>query len=92
MTKKRWHLLVSGKVQGVSYRAATEQKALELGLKGMVRNLPDGRVEIIAEGPEDNLRTLKDWCFEGPDLAMVEDVSTETQTPTGEFTKFRVQH
>lgn len=90
MTIKRWHLLVSGKVQGVSYRAYTEQKAADLGLTGVVRNLPDGRVEIIAEGSEAELQALQDWCFSGPPLAVVEDVVKETQTATGEFTRFRV--
>lgn len=51
MDTKRWQLLISGRVQGVYYRASTEQKASSLGLTGFARNLPDGRVEIIAEGP-----------------------------------------
>jgi len=90
MTAQRWHILVSGKVQGVSYRAYTEQKARELGLTGIVRNLSDGRVEIIAEGPEAELETLNSWCFSGAPQAAVEDVVTQTQTATGEFTEFRV--
>lgn len=90
MADQRWHLLVSGKVQGVSYRAYTEQKALELRLTGIVRNLPDGRVEIIAEGPEAQLEALKSWCLSGPPHAAVEDVVAQTQTATGEFTAFRV--
>jgi acylphosphatase len=90
MTVERWQLRVSGKVQGVSYRAYTEQKAGELGLTGTVKNLPGGDVEIIAEGTPDDLEALQDWCRNGPPLAMVENVSTETQAPTGEFNDFRV--
>lgn len=92
MSTQRWHLLVSGKVQGVSYRAATEQKALELGLTGLVRNLPDGQVEIVAEGSQSKLELLESWCFKGPDLAVVDNVITEAETPTGEFTQFKVVH
>jgi len=90
MTVERWQLRVSGKVQGVSYRAYTEQKAGELGLTGTVKNLPGGDVEIIAEGTPDDLEALQDWCRNGPPQAMVENVSTETQAPTGEFNDFRV--
>lgn len=92
MTIERWQLRVSGKVQGVSYRAYTEQKAQELGLTGQVRNLPDGQVEIIAEGAQAELEALKDWCFSGPPQARVDDVAVKTQTPTGEFSDFRTAH
>jgi len=90
MTVERWRLRVSGKVQGVSYRAYTEQKAGELGLTGTVRNLPGGEVEIIAEGPREDLEALATWCQDGPPQAMVENVSSRMQAPTGEFSDFQV--
>lgn len=66
MEIKRWCFLVSGLVQGVYYRASTQTKAVELGLTGYARNLPDGRVEVVAEGTEDKLTQLKTWCDDGP--------------------------
>jgi len=92
MTIERWQLRVSGKVQGVSYRAYTEQKAQDLRLTGLVRNLPDGQVEIIAEGPQNDLEALKDWCLSGPPQARVDDVATETHAATGEFSGFRIAY
>ena len=89
MAIKREHLLISGQVQGVSFRAYTEQKARALGLTGFVRNLSDGRVEVIAEGDESQLEILKRWCHEGSPQAVVDEVVTETQSPTGEFDEFR---
>ncbi|MGC8120546.1 acylphosphatase [Marinobacter sp. VGCF2001] len=89
MTTSRWQLLVSGTVQGVYYRASTEQKARQLCLTGQVRNLPDGRVEIIAEGDEEQLQALKAWCQQGPERAVVEHIETRELTATGEFTSFR---
>ncbi len=89
---KRAHILVEGKVQGVWYRASTCEVARRLRLTGWVRNLPDGRVEIVAEGPEDALRALIDWCWEGPPLARVEDVQVEWGEPTGEFEGFDIRY
>jgi len=85
---RRIHAFVSGKVQGVWYRASTQQIALELGLTGWVRNLTDGRVEIIAEGNEDKLNELVDWCWKGPELAAVTDIETRQLEFQGEFESF----
>jgi acylphosphatase len=71
MPDARLHLYVSGRVQGVWYRASTQAEARTLGLRGWVRNLSDGRVEVLAEGPRDALAALRDWCRRGPPLAEV---------------------
>lgn len=92
MTYQRWHLLVSGKVQGVYYRASTEQKARDLGLTGYVRNLPDGRVEIVAEGTPEALQALKDWCHQGPEHADVSEIDAQDHAATGEFADFGIKH
>lgn len=89
MAIKREHLLISGKVQGVSFRAYTEQEARALGLTGIVRNLSDGRVEIIAEGEESQLDALKQWARDGSPQAVVDDIDAEIQPATGEFDSFR---
>lgn len=68
---------VSGRVQGVFYRAATQRKAQALGLTGWVRNLPDGRVELVASGRQESLLELQDWLWEGPPNAAVLDVRCE---------------
>ena len=68
------HFWVSGRVQGVYYRATTRQQAQQLGLRGWVRNLKDGRVELIACGSEQALDQLCAWLWQGPDNAMVTDV------------------
>lgn len=68
------HLLVSGRVQGVSYRANAAAMAQRLGLAGWVRNLPDGRVELLAQGDEKSLRSLLAWAHQGPVMARVEHV------------------
>jgi len=70
--KKAFSIHVSGKVQGVFFRASTKQKADELGIKGFVRNERDGRVFIEAEGEEEKLSTFIDWCKQGPRHAHVE--------------------
>jgi acylphosphatase len=69
--------LVSGRVQGVFYRAATEERARALGLGGWVRNLPDGRVELIACGDAHGLAALEAWLWRGPPSARVESVNSE---------------
>ena len=91
MANEQRHLLVEGHVQGVSYRAYTEQKASELGLEGYVRNLTDGRVEVVAEGPPDRLQKLEDWCWEGPPAAKVSLVRGESRPADGGFSGFAIR-
>lgn len=66
--------LVSGRVQGVFFRASTRQQALRLGLTGYARNLPDGRVEVMAVGEAAALEVLAQWLWQGPPAAEVRDV------------------
>lgn len=89
---RRVHILVSGRVQGVFFRANTQEVAQRLGLSGYVRNLPDGRVEVVAEGEEGALRKLLEWCHEGPPLARVERVEVRWENPTGEFSGFHIRY
>ena len=72
---RHYNILVSGKVQGVFYRASTKQMADLLSLKGFVRNEPEGTVYIEVEGPEDILVKFIQWCHHGPDRAEVSYVS-----------------
>jgi len=66
--------LISGKVQGVFFRASARERALDLGLSGRATNLPDGRVEVIAEGGADALDALQTWLRHGPPMARVDSV------------------
>lgn len=68
---------VSGRVQGVFFRASTRQQALRLGLSGSARNLADDRVEVIAAGEKESLETLERWLYEGPPVAEVAEVVRE---------------
>ena len=77
VTAKGLHCLISGRVQGVFYRANTQRKAKELGLTGWVRNLPDGRVEVFAFGDLEQLETLTNWLWQGPPAAKVTAVECE---------------
>ena len=88
MTKTRARALVSGKVQGVFFRAAAAETAEQAGLTGFVRNLRDGRVEVIFEGDKDTVQRLIDWCHEGPPSARVDSVEVFWEPATGEFTGF----
>lgn len=74
------HCFVSGKVQGVWFRASTQDKAKELGLTGWARNLPDGRVEVIACGDKDKIDELHKWLNQGPEMAQVTEVIREDIT------------
>lgn len=79
----RAHTLISGKVQGVGYRASTWDTATLLKLNGWVRNLRDGRVEAVFEGPADIVAEMIRWCHQGPPTAFVEDVAVEYEPLEG---------
>ncbi|UNK49132.1 acylphosphatase [Lysobacter sp. S4-A87] len=66
--------IVSGRVQGVFFRASTRDQALALGLRGFARNLPDGRVEVLAAGDDVALDRLAAWLRQGPAMAQVDDL------------------
>jgi acylphosphatase len=80
--------LVSGRVQGVGFRYFTQDVAAREGLTGQVRNLPDGCVEVIAEGDADSLQRLEAALWRGPSHARVENVEVESTMPTGRHTGF----
>lgn len=80
------HLLIKGKVQGVFFRASAKAKAVSLGLQGWVRNTPDGCVESIAQGSDEQLKQFIDWCRHGPKAAVVTSVEigqTEAEACSG---------
>ena len=89
---KRVVMVVKGRVQGVFFRDSTRRKAKELGLVGTVRNLPDGTVEVIAEGPSDSLGALVHWSRSGPPGAEVTQVRTTDLESTGEFDDFTIRY
>ena len=76
-------MFVSGRVQGVYFRATTRDEAREAGVDGRVRNLPDGRVEAVFEGPEDAVESMVEFCQEGSPAAEVTDVEVEHAEPEG---------
>ena len=88
---KRVHVYVSGRVQGVYFRSHTQNKALELGLTGWVRNLDDGRVEAVFEGDESAVKRMVEWCGVGEGFARVDDVEVIGEDYIGEFRDFEVR-
>ena len=91
MENVRAHVLVDGYVQGVFFRAFTRDNALQLGVKGWVRNLPDGRVEAVFEGAMDKVAEMVRLCEVGPPGARVVNVDVSWQPYTGEFDIFSVR-
>lgn len=81
------HCYISGKVQGVWFRASTKVQADKLAITGWVRNLPDGRVEVLACGTEDQLEQLYIWLQQGPQYARVDEYTREN-LPWQEYTGF----
>jgi acylphosphatase len=90
VTARRVHLVVSGRVQGVAFRASTAEEARRLGLRGWVRNLADGRVEVEAEGRAADVEELVAWCRRGPPAARVERVEVTWAEARGEPGPFAV--
>ncbi len=86
------HVYVSGRVQGVFYRASTRDKARELGLRGWVRNLPDGRVEALFQGDKDSVEEMIEWCRKDPGMARVSDVEVDLRELVEELNGFEIRY
>ncbi len=87
---RRLHLVIRGIVQGVGFRFFVERHARRLGLRGWVRNVADGSVEVLAEGPEEALRLLLEQCQQGPRSAHVEKVETQWLPPANDLNDFQI--
>ena len=90
--KVRAHIFISGMVQGVFFRSETRHEAKNRGVKGWVRNIPDGRVEAIFEGEQENVKELIDFCKRGPPEARVTNIDIIWENYTGEFRNFEVKY
>ena len=90
--KSNVHVIISGRVQGVWFRANTRQKAEQLGVTGWVRNTHDGCVEAIFEGEENCVEEMLEWCNHGPPLAKIENVEIKKQNPTNCFDGFSIKY
>lgn len=88
---KRVHALISGRVQGVFFRVWTKKAAKEFGISGWVRNLPDGRVEIMAEGSKPKLEKFLELVKSGPRLSRVENIDAEWGDAEG-LPEFEINH
>jgi len=91
MSRKRAHVYVSGKVQGVFFRATTRDTAQEHGVDGWVKNLDDGRVEAVFEGDPDAVDAMVDFCYDGSDMASVSTVEVTEEEPEG-IDGFEIQY
>lgn len=89
---RRIHIFISGRVQGVFFRYFTKKEAEKLNIKGFVKNLVDGRVEIIAEGNEKNIENLLEWCKKGSILANVKKIELIDEKFKNEFDIFEIRY
>ena len=92
MIQKRIHIFVAGRVQGVFFRRSTRVMAIKNNVNGLVRNLNDGRVEIIAEGETQNIDNLVTWCKTGPANSRVDEFKLLDEDFIGEFENFQVKY
>lgn len=91
MANVRVHVYVSGHVQGVFFRDATQRQANALGVAGWVRNLWDGRVEVVFEGGENAVQRMVAWCHQGPPEAYVTDVESHDEPYAGDLRTFSIR-
>jgi acylphosphatase len=87
---KRFRVIISGRVQGVYFRANTQRQAHLLGLSGWVKNRPDGRVETVFEGAHDKVDRMLAWCKTGHPPARVDHVDSTEEDADGSFTDFKI--
>lgn len=90
-TAARVHLWITGRVQGVMFRQSAIAVADELGLHGWIRNLADGRIELVIEGPPEDVGEMVDWCRHGPPGATVTDVAMTQELAAGELRPFEIR-
>ncbi len=90
--KIRVHIFISGRVQGVLFRAETRRKARKLGLYGFVQNLSDGRVEAVLEGEKEKVEKLIELAKRGPFFAKVESIEIKEEEYQGEFDSFEIRY
>ncbi len=89
--KKRTHVFISGRVQGVYFRDSTKAEAQKRGVTGWVKNLSDGRVEAIFEGGEREVAEMVQWCHSGPPGAVVTEVEVRQEAYSGQYSAFVVE-
>jgi len=92
MVQKRIHIFVTGRVQGVFFRQSTRVMAIRNNVNGWVRNIDDGRVEIVAEGETQNIDNLVTWCKTGPANSRVDEFELSEEDSTSEFENFEVRY
>jgi acylphosphatase len=86
------HVFIAGRVQGVLFRSETRREAKKRGVNGWVRNLPDGRVEAVFEGEENDVKALAEFCRRGPPGARVTNVEVTWEKYVGEFEGFQIRY
>ncbi|HSP27115.1 MAG TPA: acylphosphatase [Ilumatobacteraceae bacterium] len=91
MSDVRVRAIVQGRVQGVFYRDSCRAQAQRLGVRGSVRNRPDGTVEVVAEGPRDKVDQFLTWCRQGPPRATVTGLTVSDEVPAAERS-FRIEY
>ena len=92
MDQKQIHIFVIGRVQGVFFRQSTKVMAIKNNVNGWVRNLDDGRVEILAQGETQDINNLTQWCKIGPANSRVDEFELSEETITDEFENFEVRY
>jgi acylphosphatase len=90
--RARAHVFVSGMVQGVFFRSETKYETESHGVRGWVRNLPDGRVEAVFEGEEEAVKALVEFCKHGPAGAKVTKVDLAWEEPAGTLVSFKIRY
>ena len=90
--KTQVKVVISGKVQGVFYRAHTKNTADRLGIKGYVKNLANGSVEAVFEGDQPAIDQMINWCHKGPEMSRVENVQTQEIKPLTNFKIFEIRY
>lgn len=89
---KALHLMIRGRVQGVWFRASTQDTARQLKIRGWVRNTPDGAVEAHIQGDDAAVGAMLAWCRQGPPGARVDDIDISEAAPVEEFKSFNIRY